>query len=83
MARGVGFTISEDDFLIKNCEIKTAAELFQLHKQLREQRFWSRRSSKSLARRIERLRQLNKVDKRNEETRRKAYYGRNKAIRGE
>ncbi len=83
MGRGIAFTPSEDDFLATNAEDKTAKEIFDLHNQLREDMVWSKRSLKSLARRIERLRELGKIGKRSEETRRKAYYGRNRAIRGE
>ena len=83
MGRGTAFTSSEDDFLATNAEDKTASEIRELHTQLREDMMWPERSLKSLARRIERLRELGKVGKRSEETRRKAYYGRNRAIRGE
>ncbi len=83
MGRGIAFTPSEDDFLATNAEDKTAKEVFDLHNQLREDMVWSKRSLKSLARRIERLRELGKIGRRSEETRRKAYYGRNRAIRGE
>ncbi len=83
MGRGIAFTPSEDDFLATNAEDKTAKEIVDLHNQLREDMVWSKRSLKSLARRIERLRELGKIGKRSEETRRKAYYGRNRAIRGE
>ncbi len=83
MGRGVGFTASEDDFLATNAENKTASEVHEVHQELREDMVWPARSLKSLARRIERLRELGKVGKRSEETRRKAYYGRNRAIRGE
>ena len=83
MGRGIAFTPSEDDFLATNAEDKTAKEIVDLHNQLREDMVWSKRSLKSLARRIERLRELDKIGKRSEETRRKAYYGRNRAIRGE
>ena len=83
MGRGIGFASSEDDFLATNAEDKTASEVFELHRELREDMVWPERSLKSLARRIERLRELDKVGKRSEETRRKAYYGRNRALRGE
>jgi len=83
MGRGIAFTPSEDDFLATNAEDKTAKEIVDLHNQLRGDMVWSKRSLKSLARRIERLRELGKIGKRSEETRRKAYYGRNRAIRGE
>ncbi len=83
MGRGVGFTSSEDDFLATNAESRTASEIIELHHELREDMVWPERSLKSLARRIERLRELGKAGKRSEETRRKAYYGRNRAIRGE
>ncbi len=83
MGRGVGFTSSEDDFLATNAEDKTASEIYDLHQELREDMVWPERSLKSLARRIERLRELGKTGKRSEDTRRKAYYGRNRAIRGE
>jgi hypothetical protein len=83
MGRGIAFTSSEDDFLATNAEDKTAKELCEIHDELREDMMWPERSIKSLARRVERLRELGKVGKRSEETRRKAYYGRNRAIRGE
>ena len=83
MGRGVAFTSSEDEFLVSNAEEKTASEVAELHDQIREDMMWPKRSLKSLARRIERLRGQGTVGKRSEETRRKAYYGRNSAIRGE
>jgi len=83
VGRGIAFTFSEDDFLATNAEDKTASEISELHQQLREDMMWPERSLKSLARRVERLRELGRIGKRNEETRRKAYYGRNRAIRGE
>lgn len=83
MGRGIAFTSSEDDFLAMNAEQKTAKELLEVHQELRSDMMWPERSLKSLARRVERLRELGKVGKRVEETRRKAYYGRNRAIRGE
>lgn len=82
MGRGVGFTPSEDDFIASNAENKTAKELYDLHQQVRIDMLWPSRSLKSLARRVERLRELNKIGTRDEDTRRKAYYGRNK-LRGE
>ncbi len=84
MGRGVAFTPSEDDFIATNAENKTARELFETHEELRADMMWSQRSVKSLARRVERLRETGKVGRRDEDTRRKAYYGRvNKNIRGE
>lgn len=83
MGRGVAFTSSEDDFLATIAEQKTAKELLEIHQELRKEMMWPERSLKSLARRVERLRELGKVGARSEETRRKAYYGRNRAIRGE
>jgi hypothetical protein len=84
MGRGVAFTPSEDDFIATNAENKTAHELFDVHEELRTDMMWSKRSIKSLARRVERLRETGKVGKRSDDTRRKAYYGRvNKNIRGE
>jgi hypothetical protein len=82
MGRGVGFTPSEDDFIASNAENKTAKELFDLHQQVRLDMLWPARSLKSLARRVERLRETGKLGTRDEDTRRKAYYGRNK-LRGE
>jgi len=78
MGRGVAFTHSEDDFLTTNAEFKTARELFELHEELRQDLMWSKRSVKSLARRVERLRMDGKLGTRDEETRRKAYYGRHR-----
>ncbi len=84
MGRGVMFTPSEDNFIATNAENKTALELFELDEELRTDMFWSQRTVKSLARRVERLRDTGKVGKRNNDTRRKAYYGRiNQNIRGE
>ncbi len=83
MGRGIAFTVSEDDFLATSAENKTAKEVLELHQELRGDMLWPQRSLKSLARRIERLRELGKLGVRSEETRRKAYYGRNRAIRGE
>jgi hypothetical protein len=84
MGRGVAFTPSEDDFIATNAENKTARELLDLHDELRADMFWPERTVKSLARRVERLRDTGKVGKRDEDTRRKAYYGRvTKNIRGE
>lgn len=78
MGRGVAFAHSEDDFLVTNAEFKTARELFELHEELRRDLMWPQRSVKSLARRVERLRTEDKLGTRDEETRRKAYYGRQK-----
>ena len=78
MGRGLAFTNSEDDFLVTNAESKTARELFELHEELRQDLMWPKRSVKSLARRVERLRVGDKLGTRDEETRRKAYYGRHK-----
>lgn len=84
MGRGVTFTPSEDNFLSTNAENKTAFELFEVHEELRADMLWPKRSIKSLARRVERLRDVGKVGKRDIDTRRKAYYGRvNQNIRGE
>lgn len=78
MGRGVAFTHSEDQFLSDNAESRTARELLELHGELREDMMWPERSVKSLARRVERLREEGKIGVRDEETRRKAYYGRHK-----
>lgn len=78
MGRGVAFTHSEDDFLISNGEHRTANELLDIHEELRADMMWPQRSLKSLARRVERLREEGKLEIRDEETRRKAYYGRHK-----
>lgn len=83
MGRGVAFTPSEDEFIVSNAENKTAKELFELHQAIRKDMLWPERSAKSLARRVERLRETGEVGKRTEDTRRKAYYGRNQNIRGE
>lgn len=82
MGRGAAFTFSEDEFIIENAETKTAKELYELHETQRVDKMWPERSVKSLARRVERLREIGRLGKRDEETRRKAYYGRNR-IRGE
>lgn len=82
MGRGGAFTYSEDDFLVNNGEHRTASELFDIHQELRADMMWPQRSLKSLARRVERLREEGKLEIRDEETRRKAYYGRHKP-RGE
>lgn len=82
MGRGTGFTPSEDDFIAANAENRTAKELFDLHEELRQDMLWPQRSLKSLARRVERLRELGKIGIRDDDTRRKAYYGRNR-LRGE
>ena len=82
MRRGIAFTHSEDELLAANAESKTARELFELHQELREDMLWPERSQKSLARRVERLRENGALDIRNEETRRKAYYGRQKTVEG-
>ena len=78
MGRGVAFTHSEDQFLSDNSEHRTAHELLELHSELREDMMWPQRSVKSLARRVERLREGGRIGVRDEETRRKAYYGRHK-----
>ena len=78
MGRGIAFTHSEDQFLSNNAEHKTARELFELHQELRIDMMWSERSIKSLARRVERLREIAELGIRDEETRRKAYYERHK-----
>lgn len=84
MGRGVAFTPSEDDFIIANGENKTARELLELHEELRGDMMWPQRSQKSLARRVERLREMGILGKRDDATRRKAYYSRvSKNIRGE
>lgn len=76
MGRGLGFTPSEDDFLEKNGENKTAKELLDLHDELRKDMIWPKRTLKSLARRVERLREIGKLGVRDEETIRKAYISR-------
>jgi hypothetical protein len=81
MGRGVAFAYSEDQFLAKHAEHKTARELFELHEELRGDMVWAGRSIKSLARRVERLRELSDLGIRDEVTRRKAYYERNKVRR--
>ncbi len=78
MGRGTAFTHSEDQFLSTNAENRTARELLELHQELREDMMWPQRSVKSLARRVERLREEGTLGVRDEETRRKAYYGRHK-----
>ena len=78
MGRGLAFTYSEDDFLVKSAENKTAHELWGLHQQLREDMLWPNRSQKSIARRVERLREYAKLSVRDEETIRKEYYERHK-----
>ena len=84
MGRGIAFTPSEDNFIITNAETKTAQELFELHQEIRQDMLWPERTLKSLARRVERLRESNGVGRRTDEAKRKAYYGRiNKNIRGE
>lgn len=83
MGRGASFVPSEDDFLIANAETKTAQELIVLHNEMRLDMIWPVRSTKSLARRVERLRDRRQLGTRSEEARRKAYYGRNKNLRGE
>jgi hypothetical protein len=84
MGRGVSFTPSEDDFLTTNAENKTARELYEIHEELRADMLWPKRTVKSLARRVERLRVTGALGIRDEDTRRKAYYGRvSKTIRGE
>ena len=83
MGRGTAFAASEDEFLVTNSQTKTAKEIFEIHESLRQGKFWPGRSVKSLARRVERLRELDEVGKRTEETRRKAYYERDQRIRGE
>jgi len=84
MGRGIAFTPSEDDFLIANAETKTAKELTEMHNDMRKDLLWPERSLKSLARRVERLREQGRISTRTDEARRKAYYGRDKTnIRGE
>ena len=78
MGRGLAFQPDEDSFLIEHAESKTAQELFDMHESVRVERIWPPRSVKSLARRVERLREEAQLGKRDEETRRKAYYNRNK-----
>jgi hypothetical protein len=82
MGRGAAFTFSEDEFIVTTAETKTAKELYELHESVRVGKMWPQRSVKSLARRVERLRETGNLGKRDDETRRKAYYGRNR-IRGE
>ncbi len=76
MGRGVSFSINEDDFLLTNADRRTAQELVDLHNSLRLDLLWPQRTKKSLARRIERLRDEGRLGLRDIETRRKAYYGR-------
>ena len=84
MGRGMSFTTSEDDFIIANAENKTARELLDLHNELRKDMLWPKRTQKSIARRVERLRELEKIGTRDDATRRKAYYSRiSKNLRGE
>lgn len=83
MGRGLAFSVLEDDFVISNCENKTAKELYELHCSIRHEMLWPERTLKSIARRVERLRDADRVDTRTSETRRKAYYERSKRIRGD
>ena len=76
MGRGLAFTHSEDNFLISSAETRTAHELWELHQELRRDMLWPDRSQKSLARRVERLREEERLGIRDDITRRKAYYGR-------
>lgn len=76
MGRGIAFTLAEDDFLVVNADSRTAQELTDLHSNLRSDSLWPGRSKKSLARRIERLREEGRLGLRDDETRRKAYYSR-------
>ena len=78
MGRGLAFTPSEDSFLMANAERKTAKELTELHGEMRRDMLWPKRSLKSLARRVERQREVGTVGTRDEEARRKAYYGRHR-----
>ncbi len=78
MGRGVAFTYSEDQFLFDNSEHRTAREIFELHQELREDLMWPQRSIKSLARRVERIRETSALGIRDSDTRRKAYYERHK-----
>ena len=82
MGRGVAFTVSEDLFILEHAETKTAKQLYDLHQDLRKSKLWPERSIKSIARRVERLREDHKIDVRTDETRRKAYYERGQKIRG-
>jgi len=81
MGRGLEFRPGEDEFLTVNAENKTAKQLYDLHQAAREGTLWPERSGKSLARRVERLREEGKIGKRTEDTRRKAYYERTRNIR--
>ncbi len=76
MGRGVSFSTNEDDFLLSNADSRTAQELVDLHNSLRSDLLWPERTKKSLARRIERLRDGGRLGLRDIETRRKAYYSR-------
>lgn len=74
MGRGLGFSKLEDDFIASNAEGMTAEELFDLYEEVRHEFLWPERSEKSIARRVERLREEGHVGFRDAETRRKAYY---------
>ena len=76
MGRGLGFIPSEDEFIIDNADKLTAKELFELHENLREDMVWQKRSLKSLARRVERLRELELIGLRLDDRRRRAYFTR-------
>jgi hypothetical protein len=78
LGRGVAFRPDEDRFLVENATSKTAEELFKMHETLRVEKMWPARSEKSLARRVERLREEEQIGMRDEETRRKAYFDRNR-----
>ena len=82
MGRGLEFKPSEDDFIIEHAETKTAKQLFELHLLLKEEKMWPERSLKSIARRVERLREEDRISTRDEDTRRKAYYERTRNLRG-
>lgn len=82
MGRGLGFVPSEDELIIDNADKMTAKELFNLHNNIREDMIWPKRSLKSLARRVERLRELELIGLRPEDTRRRAYFSRVTGIRG-
>lgn len=82
MGRGLEFKPSEDDFITQHAENKTAKQLFDMHRTIREEKMWPERSLKSIARRVERLRELGKLSIRDQDTRRKAYYERTRNLKG-
>ena len=74
--RGSAFRPSEDRMIVSLSKDSNATELFDEHQRMQSKNWWPYRSKKSLARRVETLRNMGKLGLRAPATRRRAYFNR-------